>query len=67
MAGGVAANSCLRRTLGELCKQNNISLFYPPMEFCTDNAAMIGSVAYYQMQKSEPNDLDISALASIEI
>lgn len=67
MAGGVAANSCLRRTLSELCRQNNIKLFFPPLEFCTDNAAMIGSVAYYQMLVSEPSELDISALASIEI
>ena len=67
MAGGVAANSCLRRTLSEMCEQNGISLYFPPLEFCTDNAAMIGSVAYYQMLAQDPSGLDISALASIEI
>lgn len=67
MAGGVAANSCLRRTLSELCEKNGISLYFPPLEFCTDNAAMIGSVAYYQMLTQDPSGLDISALASIEI
>jgi len=67
LAGGVAANSCLRRTLGELCKNNGIQLYFPPLEFCTDNAAMIGSVAYYQLLSQAPSDLDISALASIEI
>lgn len=67
LAGGVAANSCLRRTLQKLCDENGISLYFPPLEFCTDNAAMIGSVAYYQMLTEEPSDLDISALASIEI
>lgn len=67
LAGGVAANSCLRATLQSMCDENGIELFFPPLEFCTDNAAMIGSVAYYQMLDSDPADLDISALASIEI
>lgn len=67
LAGGVAANSCLRRTLDTLCRQNGIELFFPPLEFCTDNAAMIGSVAYYQMLAKDPSDLDISALSSIPI
>lgn len=67
LAGGVAANSCLRATLSEMCRQNGIEIYFPPLEFCTDNAAMIGSVAYYQMLAEPPSDLDISALASIEI
>lgn len=67
LAGGVAANSYLRKTLTNMCKEKEIKLYFPPMEFCTDNAAMIGSVAYYQMLKEPPADLDISALASIEI
>ena len=67
LAGGVAANSYLRKTLTKLCQQNNIELYFPPMEFCTDNAAMIGSVAYYQLMQEDPADLNISALASIEI
>ena len=67
LAGGVAANSYLRKTLTKLCAENNIQIYFPPMEFCTDNAAMIGSVAYYQLLTEEPADLDISALANIEI
>lgn len=67
LAGGVAANSCLRATLSMMCKKEGIELYFPPLEYCTDNAAMIGSVAYYQMLTEDPSDLDISALASIEI
>lgn len=67
MAGGVAANSCLRRTLADLCQKNGITLYHPPIEFCTDNAAMVGSVAYYQMLSQDPSDLDISALSSIPL
>ncbi len=67
LAGGVAANSCLRNTLTKECKDNNIKLYFPPLEYCTDNAAMIGSVAYYQAMQTDPSDLDISALASISL
>jgi len=67
LAGGVAANSYLRSSLDKLCAKSNVKLFYPPIEFCTDNAAMIGSIAYYQLLSCEPADLDISALASIDL
>ena len=67
LAGGVAANSYLRGSLTEKCKDLGIELYFPPMEFCTDNAAMIGSVAYYQLLKEDPADLNISALPSIAL
>ena len=67
LAGGVAANSYLRGSLTEKCKELGIKLYFPPIEFCTDNAAMIGSVAYYQLLKEEPADLNISALPTIEL
>ena len=67
LAGGVAANSYLRSSLDKLCEENKIQLFYPPIEFCTDNAAMIGSIGYYQLLSCDPANLDISALASIDL
>ncbi len=53
LAGGVAANKQLREKLIELTKQNNIELFLPDLKFCTDNAAMIGSSAYYSYIKGK--------------
>ncbi len=47
VAGGVSANSKLRKELSEKSKENCIECFVPKFEFCTDNAAMIGSAAYY--------------------
>ena len=47
IAGGVSANKKLRDQLAEQSKQNGIECFVPKMEYCTDNAAMIGSAAYY--------------------
>ncbi len=67
LAGGVAANSYLRGSLTEKCRDLGIALYFPPIEFCTDNAGMIGSVAYYQLMTEEPADLNISALPSIEL
>lgn len=47
VAGGVGANSRLREKLQEECGENGVSLFLPALKYCTDNAAMIGAIAYY--------------------
>ena len=47
VAGGVSANTRLRATLREECEKNKIKCFFPDFEYCTDNAAMIGSAGYY--------------------
>ena len=53
IAGGVAANQELRRQLAERLP---IAIEYAPMSLCTDNAAMIATLAYYQSQVLEPID-----------
>lgn len=47
IAGGVSANKKLRETLTKKAEENNLKCFVPQMEYCTDNAAMIGSAGYY--------------------
>lgn len=47
VAGGVSANSRLRSELNRVAEENNIKCYVPKFEYCTDNAAMIGSAAYY--------------------
>ena len=47
VAGGVSANRRLREVLTEKAKQQNIKCYVPELKYCTDNAAMIGSAAYY--------------------
>ena len=47
VAGGVSANTRLRKELEEKCNVNKIGCYVPKFEYCTDNAAMIGSAAYY--------------------
>jgi N6-L-threonylcarbamoyladenine synthase len=41
VAGGVAANRALREALEELCAAERFRLYVPPVELCTDNAAMV--------------------------
>ncbi len=59
IAGGVSANSGLRKTLEELGLQKGWNIFIPAFEYCTDNAAMIAQVAYYKYLKGEFSDLRV--------
>ena len=64
LAGGVAANTALRESLEKLCQQNNIDFSVPRIKYCTDNAAMIGSAAYYAYKKGIIADLELNAVAT---
>ena len=68
VAGGVAANQGLRKSLEEMAKENDIHLSYPEIKYCTDNAAMIAVAGYYQY-KTNPtlSDLSMNACASLDL
>lgn len=66
LAGGVSANSCLRRKVEELAKRTGSSLCLPKMVYCTDNAAMIASAGYYEYMRGVRDDLDLNAYPSLE-
>lgn len=59
IAGGVSANSGLRKALQALGEKNKWSVYLPKFEYCTDNAAMIGITAYYKLQKEQFADLAV--------
>lgn len=61
ISGGVAANQELRKQLREVLNKRNLPLYNPELKLCTDNAAMIGAVAYYQYQKNDFSDLSLNA------
>jgi len=67
VAGGVSANKGLREKLEKVCMENEINLTFPPMKYCTDNAAMIGVAGYYAYKLGKTADLDINAKASIPL
>lgn len=63
IAGGVSANSRLREKLQAEGHLRGMQVYYPPMEFCTDNAAMIGAAAHYQAQNEIYAGLDLNGIA----
>ena len=65
MAGGVAANSALRAALAAACAKAGKTLYYPPLEYCTDNAAMIGAAAYYKALNGDFADLSLNAVPQL--
>jgi len=67
MAGGVAANSALRAKLAEECERNGLKSYYPTPILCTDNAAMIGSAAYFEYQKGVRSGWDLNAVPNLRL
>ena len=60
IAGGVGANQALRQALHLLCAQQQVKLFYPRAEFCTDNGAMIAYVGCQRLLRGERDDLSVN-------
>lgn len=67
LAGGVSANSELRARFEEECKQRNLKLYYPPLKYCGDNAAMVGVQAFYEYQSGNTASTDLNATATLPI
>jgi len=67
LAGGVSANSRLREDLKKRSIEEGFEVSIPPMKLCTDNAAMIGSAAYYLIKKGKKSNLDIEAVSTLRI
>lgn len=66
-AGGVAANSFLRAALADMAKRTHTQLYLPPLHLCGDNAAMIGSQAYFEYLAGNTGTTLQNAFATAEI
>lgn len=67
IAGGVSANSLLRRSLQKLCDEKGLTLYMPPKELCGDNAAMVGAQGYYEFLSGNIAKQDLNAFATKSI
>jgi N6-L-threonylcarbamoyladenine synthase len=64
MAGGVAANKLLRE---EMSRRNAVTVRYPPIELCTDNAAMIACAGFYRFTAGERADWDLDVVPGLRL
>ena len=67
LAGGVSANTELRRQMTALCRERGVSLYMPELSLCGDNGAMIGSAAYFRLMKGETADLTLNARPALQL
>ena len=67
IAGGVSANSKLRREAERLCQKHKWQLYLPELKYCGDNAAMIGSQGYYEFISGVEADESLNAYATMPI
>ena len=67
LAGGVSANSELRRRMEDSCKKAGYALWYPPLSLCGDNAAMVGAQAFYEYAAGHLAGQGLNAAATMPI
>ena len=66
-AGGVAANSVIRKDLRRACEAADIRLYLPPLKLCGDNGAMIGAQGYYEYLAGHTAGMELNAYAARDI
>ena len=67
ISGGVSANSQLRHKLDVLSKKLGVRAYYPPINLCTDNAAMIASLAYFKLIRNEVSPMSLNAIPQLKL
>lgn len=67
IAGGVSANSLLRSEAKRICEEKGYELYIPELSLCGDNAAMVGSQAYYEYLSGNVAQSDLNAVATLAI
>ena len=67
IAGGVASNTGLREAFQKACGEKGIAFYHPSPVYCTDNAAMIGTAAYYEYQKGVRHGFDLNAVPNLKL
>lgn len=67
LAGGVSANSFLRKRFETICENNHWTLYMPELQYCGDNGAMVAAQGYYEFIAGRRAGLDLNAKATMAI
>ena len=67
IAGGVASNGVLRNSMAAACRERGVEFYYPSPVLCTDNAAMIGTAAYYDYLAGKRDDWTLNAVPNLRL
>ena len=67
VGGGVAANSGLRKHLQETAAKHNLRVLFPPLKYCTDNAAMIGCAAADHLNRGHSSPLTLGVQSRLPL
>ena len=67
LAGGVSANSYIRKEFEKMGKEKNIEVYFPELKLCTDNAAMIAAAGYYNFIEGKRAELDLNAIPNLKL
>lgn len=67
VAGGVAANSHIRKDILQAAENLGVQVYLPPLDLCGDNAAMIGAQGYYEYLAGNAAGMDLNAYATKSI
>ena len=67
VAGGVAANSALRRAFEHATGERGLTLFFPRREFCTDNAAMVALLGHEKLERGITSRFELAARPNLEL
>jgi len=67
LAGGVAANSLLRRVATEACAADGVDAYLPSLAMCTDNAAMVAAAGWWRLASDGPSPLSLGAAPNLAL
>jgi N6-L-threonylcarbamoyladenine synthase len=67
IAGGVSANKALRKAASAAASSTGRKLFMPPMEYCTDNGAMVALAGFHRLRAGKPSELTITAEPNLSL
>ena len=67
LAGGVSANSYIRKQFANLGENQKLKIYYPELKLCTDNAAMIAAAGYYDYISGKKSEFSLNAVPNLKL